>query len=583
ITQYNYELKNLEHDILKEKQRILAALTDSIRDYGPDLFASLDVLSRMDFHRSKARLALQLEAIKPAVNTSGSIKYHKARHPILVLNYKNRNKEVVPYDIEFNDKQCIFVISGPNAGGKTVCLQATGLLQYMIQCGLQVPAGGNTEIKIIDDIFIDLGDDQNLENDLSTYSSHLQNMKYMLEHAGENSMILIDEFGSGTEPEMGAVIAEAMLQRFADKKTKGIVTTHYGNLKHFASNYPGLENAAMLIDNETMTPLYQLQTGIPGSSYSLDIAHRSGIPEDIIALARTKTGKEKFDFDKHLRQVIKDKKYWENKRKEIDQKQKQLDAEINRHAIAYQGFVRQEKKILEQAKAEAEKIIQSANREIENTIRDIKQANAEKEKTRAARQKLKDKEKKISRQNITPKKPAEIRNLKNSIKNQSKQKQQSKPVFDDKEIRIGNRVYIKHLDQYGEVMDIGDKNYVISIGNLISTIEKDKVKPADDTDKQSFKGKVDAGSNYMDQIMNFQSQIDLRGQRVDEAMGKLISFIDNAEVLGVREVKILHGKGNGILRQAIRDYLSRRQTVEHFADEDIRLGGDGITVVTFRV
>ncbi|MDA3820120.1 MAG: Smr/MutS family protein [Candidatus Delongbacteria bacterium] len=583
ITQYHYQLKNLEHDILKEKQRILAALTDSIRGYNDDIQAASDILVRMDFHRSKAKLALQLNAIKPPITTNGNTQFHKARHPVLVLNYLNRNKEVVPFDIEFNEKQSLFVISGPNAGGKTVCLQAAGLIQYMLQCGLQAPLGGNSEIKIIHDIFLDLGDDQNLENDLSTYSSHLQNMKFMLEHTSDKSMILIDEFGGGTEPEMGAAIAEAMLQNFADNGTTGIITTHYGNLKHFASNYPRLENAAMLIDNETMTPLYKLQTGIPGSSYSFDIAKRSGIPEHIIELAQRKTGKEKFNFDKHLRKVIKDKKYWENKRQEIDKKENKLNAELNRHSIAYQGFVRQEKKILEQAKAEAENIIQSANKEIENTIRKIKQANAEKEKTRAARQQLKDKEKKISHQDITPKKPPEIRNFKNSISQHPKQKKQPTATQADKEIRIGSKVYIKHLDKYGEVMDIGDKNFVVNIGNLISNIEKSKVTKADKQNQTTKQQQTSASSHYMNQIMNFQSNIDLRGMRVDEAINKLIAFIDDAEVLGVKEVKILHGKGSGILRQAIRDHLSSRQSVEYFGDEDIRFGGDGITAVRFRV
>ncbi len=583
ITQYHYQLKNLEHDILKEKQRILAELTDSIRDYKPDIAAVSDALVRMDFHRSKAKLALQLEAIKPAINTNGNTKYHKARHPVLVINYINRDKEVIPFDIEFNEKQSIFVISGPNAGGKTVCLQAAGLIQYMLQCGIQAPLGGNSEIKILDDIFLDLGDDQNLENDLSTYSSHLQNMKFMLEHAGKNSMILIDEFGGGTEPDMGAAIAEAMLQHFADKRCKGIITTHYGNLKHFASNYPGLENAAMLIDNETMTPMYTLQTGIPGSSYSFEIAKRSGIPGDIIHLARTKTDSEKFNFDKHLKKVIKDKKYWENKRKEIDQKQKQLDAEINRHAIAYQGFVRQEKKLLDKAKAEAENIIQSANKEVERTIREIKQANAEKEKTKAARQHLKNKAKKIEQKENTTKKPAEIRNFKNSVKGHLKQQQNPEPVATGNDIRIGNKVYIKHLDQYGEILDIGDKNYVVNIGNLISNIDKSKVVKAEKQNNTTKKQQKAAGSQYMNNIMNFQTNIDLRGMRVDEALSKLVAYIDDAEVLGIKEVKILHGKGGGILRQAIRDHLSGRQSVEYFGDEDIRFGGDGITVVRLRV
>ncbi|MFP4664693.1 MAG: endonuclease MutS2 [Bacteroidales bacterium] len=586
VSQYNHRLRNIAHEIKAEKQKILASLTDAIREYQPELEKCLEMLAEIDFQRAKARLALDLECIKPGIAETGTVILHKVRHPLLVLYFKAQNREVVPFDIEFNQKHYLYVISGPNAGGKTVSLQAAGLVQYMLQCGMQAPVGGNTQTRTYRNIFLDLGDDQSLDNDLSTYSSHLNNMKFMLDKADKDSMILIDEFGGGTEPDMGAAIAEAMLQRFADNKVSGIVTTHYGNLKHFASNYPGLENAAMLIDTENMTPMYQLQTGVPGSSYSFDIAERSGIPHDIIALAKTKTGREKFNFDKHLRQVIKDKKYWENKRKEINQENAGLQAELNRHKIAWQGFERNEKKLIDQARAEADRIIKSANRQIEKTIREIRQAQAEKEKTKAVRAALQKTQQKLKQEPERSHNSAEIRNFKNSLEQASQQKAKPKdqtrgPVI-KKEIRPGSLVYIKHLDQIGEVIDIGEKNYVVSLGNMMTSIEKHKVKLAENQKKQG-RSKLSGGSSYLNRMSDFQHDIDLRGKRVDEAMSLLIDFIDNAVVAGARQVKILHGKGGGILRSAIRDYLSRQQEVERFEDEDIRQGGDGITVVSLRV
>jgi DNA mismatch repair protein MutS2 len=582
ISQLNHRLRSLKHEIVAEKQKILAELTDTIREYAPDLHNCLNALAEIDFQRAKAKLALELQCIRPGIAQKDHVVFHKARHPLLVKSFKQQNREVIPFDLEISDTHYLYVISGPNAGGKTVTLQATGLIQYMLQCGMQAPVGGNTQTRIYTSIFLDLGDDQSIENDLSTYSSHLNNMKLMLEKADQDSLILIDEFGGGTEPEMGAAIAEAMLQEFADNKVNGIVTTHYGNLKHFASNYPGLENAAMLIDSETMSPMYQLQTGIPGSSYSFDIAERNGIPADIIELAKTKTGKEKYNFDKHLRQVIKDKKYWENQRKIINQENKKLEAEINRHKIAFQAFERKEKKLIEAAKAEAERIISKANKEVENTIRKIKEAQAEKEKTRAARQALEKTEKEITKEKTRTKESAEIRNLKNTIKQAAPKTEHRKLKPGKAEIRIGSMVYIRHLDQTGEVIDIGDKNYVVSLGNMMTTVEKNKVRLAE-KQKQQGTAKISGGSAYLSSMTDFQHDIDLRGKRVDEALSLLIDFIDNAVVAGARQVKILHGKGSGILRQAIRDYLSKQQEVERFEDEDIRHGGDGITVVTLRV
>lgn len=578
----NNEIRNTEMEIHSEKLRILSELTDDIREYRDELSDCFKRFKDTDFHRAKAKLAIALEAISPAIVDDLNMKFHKAKHPILFLNFKTQNREVIPLTIEFTKQKRYFVISGPNAGGKSVSLQTIGLLQYMVQCGLQIPVGGNSEIAVLKDIFIDLGDDQSIDNDLSTYSSHLKNMKHMLKHASEGSLVLIDEFGGGTDPEMGSAIAEAMLQQLVDQKSCGIITTHYTNLKHFASNYPGVENAAMLIDSQNMEPLFQLETGMPGSSHSFEIAHRSGIPQSIIDLARSKVGKDQYSFDKHLRQVIKDKRYWENKRKEIKQEEKKLGAELNRHAVAYESFKRKEKQIISEAQEKAQKMIKDANREIENTIRTIKETQANKEKTKEARKQLEAEGKKISKTNKNQTKQVpELKNFENSIKGQkSKPTPKAKPSKE--EIRIGSHVYIPHLDQHGEVMDMSNKSLVIRLGNLMTSIPKSKAKLSDKQTERKNQKSSGNSNDYYDRILHFKDNIDLRGKRADEALSELVDFIDNAVVNGASELKILHGKGGGILRQIIRDYLSRRQEVQSFRDEDIRFGGDGITVVRLR-
>ncbi|MDA3911159.1 MAG: Smr/MutS family protein [Bacteroidales bacterium] len=581
----NNQIRNTEALIHQEKLRILAELSDDIREYQAELLHCFTQLTEIDFHRTKAKLSIALEAISPAIVDDLNMKYHKARHPILFLNFKGQNREVVPFTIEFTSSTRFFVISGPNAGGKSVSLQTVGLLQYMVQCGLQIPVGGNTEIAVMSDIFIDLGDDQSIENDLSTYSSHLKNMKYMLKHAKAGSLILIDEFGGGTDPEMGSAIAEAMLQQLVDQESCGIITTHYTNLKHFASNYPSVENAAMLIDANNMEPLFQLETGIPGSSHSFEIAHRSGIPQEIIELARSKVGKDQYSFDKHLRQVIRDKRYWENKRKEIQLEQKKIDAEINRNAVAYESFKRKEKQIITEAQGIAQKLIKDANREIENTIRKIKEAQADKEKTREARRKLDAEQQKIKKtKSVDDKLPTELKNFENTLKTENpKPKQQAIATKSTETIGIGSGVFIQHLDKQGEVVDMSDKSYVVRLGNLLTTVQKSKVTLSKEKQSDIQKSKRASGTQYYERILNFRDHIDLRGKRGDEALNELIEFCDNAVVNGAKEVKILHGKGGGILRNIIRDYLSKRQEVQSFQDEDVRFGGDGITVVQFRV
>ncbi len=581
----NNQIRNTEALIHQEKLRILSKLTDDIREYQGELLHCFTQFTEIDFHRTKAKLSIALEAISPAIVDDLNMKYHKARHPILFLNFKGQNREVIPFTIEFTQSTRFFVISGPNAGGKSVSLQTIGLLQYMVQCGLQIPVGGNTEIAVMSDIFIDLGDDQSIENDLSTYSSHLKNMKHMLKHAKSGALILIDEFGGGTDPEMGSAIAEAMLQQLVDQEACGIITTHYTNLKHFASNYPGVENAAMLIDAKNMEPLFQLETGIPGSSHSFEIAHRSGIPQAIIELARSKVGKDQYSFDKHLRQVIRDKRYWEDKRKEIQLEQKKIDAELNRNAVAYESFKRKEKQIINEAQKKAQKMINDANREIENTIRKIKEAQADKEKTREARRKLDAEQQKIKQTNSTKDKlPPELKNFENTISARNPESRtQTKTTKPADTIRIGSTVFIFHLEKQGEVIDMSDKSYVVRLGNLLTTIPKSKAELSKQKQSDKHKSEQPSGAAYYERILNFKDHIDLRGKRADEALNELIVFCDNAVVNGAKEVKILHGKGGGILRNIIRDYLSKRQEIQSFQDEDIRFGGDGITVVRFRV
>jgi DNA mismatch repair protein MutS2 len=581
----NNQIRNTEALIHQEKLRILAELSDDIREYQPELLHCFTQLTEIDFHRTKAKLSITLESISPAIVDDLNIKYHKARHPILFLNFKGQDREVVPFTVEFTKSARFFVISGPNAGGKSVTLQTVGLLQYMVQCGLHIPVGGNTEIGVMSDIFIDLGDDQSIENDLSTYSSHLKNMKYMLKHAKTGSLILIDEFGGGTDPEMGSAIAEAMLQQLVDQESCGIITTHYTNLKHFASNYPGVENAAMLIDANNMEPLFQLETGIPGSSHSFEIAHRSGIPQAIIELARSKVGKDQYSFDKHLKQVIRDKRYWEDKRKEIQLEQKKIDAEINRNTVAYESFKRKEKQIISEAQEIAQKMIKDANREIENTIRKIKEAQADKEKTREARRKLDAEQKKIGNtKSVNKTTPTELKNFENTLKTENKKNKQETNLVKPKEtIGIGSAVFIPHLEKQGEVVDMSDKSYVVRLGNLLTTIPKPKVTLSKEKQSDNHTNKRASGTQYYERILNFKDHIDLRGKRGDEALNELIEFCDNAVVNGAKEVKILHGKGGGILRNIIRDYLSKRQEVQSFRDEDVRFGGDGITVVQFRL
>lgn len=591
----NNEIRSLELAEQREIEKILFELTNDLRPYSSEIDNAEKIIAKLDFLRAKALFAIEINAIKPGLNNESVFNIVRGRHPLLEYNYKNTNKEVIPISINVNNQNRIIVISGPNAGGKSVALKTIALIQYMTQCGMLVPVGGTSEIGIFNNFFIELGDQQSIENDLSTYSSHLLNMKYFLNNSNANTLILIDEFGSGTDPEIGGAIAESILNSLVETQCKGVVTTHYTNLKLFAANTSGVENAAMLIDNKEMMPLYQLEIGLPGSSYAIEIAHRTGLPNHVIELARQKAGNNHTDFDKHLRKVLRDKRYYEQKRLTIKKQEKDLDKITQLYTDKLKSIKEKEKKILQQTKTESEDLIKEINKKIENTIREIKEANADKEITKQLRKdiqnfatktdnKLKEKTSKGNLDN-------EI-NFENQITNKRLIKRGENPPkpekvnIDPSEIHIGSKVKIKGQESMGEVTDLGETNAVVCFGQIYMSIEKSKLEKVNQDEYSSYK-KYSSNNNksgfiFNESLREFKPYIDIRGYNAEEAMEAVTELFDRAVVLNVKELKILHGKGNGILRQYIRHFLNNQAEVLACKDEDIRFGGAGITVVELK-
>ena len=521
------------------------------------------------------------------------------------LSLAKHGKKVVPLDIELDQQRRILIISGPNAGGKSVCLKTVGLLQYMLQCGLLIPMHERSHAGIFSSIFIDIGDEQSIEDDLSTYSSHLTNMKIMMKNCNERSLILIDEFGGGTEPQIGGAIAEAVLKRFNLKKTFGVITTHYQNLKHFAENHEGVVNGAMLYDRHLMQALFQLQIGNPGSSFAVEIARKIGLPEDVIADASEIVGSEYIQSDKYLQDIVRDKRYWETKRQNIRQREKQMEETIARYQAEMEELQKSRKEILRKAKEEAEQLMQEANARIENTIRTIKETQAEKEKTRQARQELtdfkeslealanKEQEEKIARK---MEKLKEKQNRKKEKKNRasngatlSAEEQAARQARLEAErlaaIVPGAAVRIKGQTTVGEVMEVNGKNATVAFGSIKTTVRIDRLerinaqpRQADVSTKSTFISSQTQDSMY-EKKLHFKQDIDVRGMRGDEALQAVTYFIDDAILVGVSRVRILHGTGTGILRTLIRQYLQTVPGVRHFQDEHVQFGGAGITVV----
>lgn len=605
VVEANNRIRELEGDERREIIRILMEFSNLLRPSIPDVLLSYEFLAEIDFIRAKALFSEQITGLKPAFENKQVIDWTMAVHPLLQLSLAKHGKKVIPLDIELDEKQRILIISGPNAGGKSVCLKTVGLLQYMLQCGLLIPMHERSHAGIFSNIFIDIGDEQSIEDDLSTYSSHLTNMKIMMKNCNERSLILIDEFGGGTEPQIGGAIAEAVLKRFNQKQTFGVITTHYQNLKHFAEDHDGVVNGAMLYDRHLMQALFQLQIGNPGSSFAVEIARKIGLPEDVISDASEIVGSEYINADKYLQDIVRDKRYWEGKRQTIRQREKHMEETIARYQTEIEELQKSRKEILQKAKEEAEQLMQEANARIENTIRAIKEAQAEKEKTRQIRQELndfresldtltaKEQEEKIARkieklkekQNRKKEKKAN-KNQENTLSAQALAEQQAKKEAERLAAIVpGSYVKIKGQTSVGEVLEINGKKAIVAFGSIKTTVKLDRLertnaqpKQADVSTKSTYISSQTQDSMY-EKKLNFKQDIDVRGMRGDEALQAVTYFIDDAILVGMSRVRILHGTGTGILRTLIRQYLQTVPGVSHFADEHIQFGGAGITVV----
>ena len=603
IFETNNEIKELEYAERREINKILLAFTKILRPEIPNLIMAWRLLGLLDFIRAKALLAHEYNCVIPEVIDKPMFDWIEARHPLLEQKLKGQGKRITPLDLKLGtahdnevprsarndriinveeqnpvnlvnpvEKNRILVISGPNAGGKSVCLKTIGLIQYMLQCGLAIPVKVDSKCGIFHDMFIDIGDEQSLENDLSTYSSHLINMKELLEHGNERTLFLIDEFGTGTEPQLGGAIAEAILLKMNEKKSFGVVTTHYANLKLLADNHPGIVNGAMLFDTRYLQPLYVMMIGKPGSSFAFEIAKKIGFPNEILDSAAEISGREHLDFDQQLQQLEIEKKEVRKKEYELKVADKLLDEVVTKYKSQLADIEKNRKTLLREASKEAQEIINRANAKIENTIREIKEAQAEKMRTKELREELKEMK----------------NNLANEEKNLSKQlKAEEKEEIANSDLKVGDMVCINELEVVGELLAISDTDVTIQFGDVRLRTTADKLRKI----SRSQARKAQNNPSYLRKsIMNdinekaqhFNLTLDVRGQRGEEAVENVAKYIDEANLLSIKEVSILHGKGNGILRKLIREYLSKQQCVQSFNDASLETGGAGITRVTLK-
>lgn len=599
VVELNNQVKELMFAQQREILRILREFTDFLRPYLPELIEGARFIGEIDFIRAKALVAMQMEAGKPIISQDDTLKIVKGRHPILEAALKKEKKQIVPLTLTLTPDKHILVISGPNAGGKSVCLKTVGMLQYMFQWGLLVPASEVSEFRIFDDIFIDIGDEQSLENDLSTYSSHLTNMKEVLLKANDNSLVLIDEFGTGTEPTAGGAIALAILENIELKGVFGVITTHYTNLKFYAEKVNGAINGAMLFDVANIQPLYKLEVGLPGNSFAFELARKIGLPEHIIRVAEENAGTGYVDMEKQLRKISRNRRALDEKLARIKNTDKTLENITEKYEKELADIQSVKKQILQEAKKEAQAIIEQANRKVEATIKEIKEAQAEKEKTKAARKELEEFNRDLSKENVTEsdlkieakmnkllerKKRKEERLAKGAGKGVVKVEPAVQQVIAKKEIKAGDKVRIKGGDLIGEVMQVGGTWVNVAVGSIISKVQKENIEHISNNEynnavKSMPKQMSVHSEGLAERKLNFKPNIDIRGERLMEALDIVSRFIDDALMVGIGEVKILHGKGNGILKEEIRKYLKTVPGVVSCKDEDVQFGGSGITVV----
>ncbi len=623
VVEANNRVRELEAEERREVIRILTVFTDEVRPHVKEILDSYRFLAIIDLIQAKTAFAELTKAYEPKVENKPHIDWIHAIHPLLQLSLEKQGKKVVPLEILLEQNKRLLIISGPNAGGKSVCLKTVGLLQYMLQCGLPIPIGDRSTCGIFQNIMIDIGDEQSIEDDLSTYSSHLMNMKQMIKNCDAHTLLLIDEFGGGTEPMIGGAIAEAVLKQFWQKKTFGVITTHYQNLKHFADDHEGVVNGAMLYDRHQMQALFQLSIGQPGSSFAIEIARKTGLPEEVIRDASDIVGQDYIQSDKYLQDIVRDKRYWEGKRQTIHQHEKNLEGHIQRYETNLEEIERERKQILKRAQQQAEELLAEANRKIENAIREIKEAQAEKERTREIREELQefrqqvqnddtrglmseeDFAKKLRQMEERKARKAQRKAEKAQKKEESDKRQQTFGAERDNKndinrpLQKGDTVRIKGLNTIGTVENIQGKQVTVIFGDVRTKMKVEQVERAQ---MRSEKGGMRNGNDEMtnaaqkyahlaiqtskmtratmeDRKQNFHQDIDVRGMRGDEAIDAVMHFIDDAILIGMSRVRILHGTGTGVLRQLIRQYLNTIPNVSHFRDEHVQFGGAGITVV----
>ncbi len=627
VVEANNKIRELEAAERREIIRILTVLSDELRPHVNELIDSWHFMALIDFIRGKAAMAEQMGAIEPQVHEEPCLDWIRAFHPLLQRSLARQDKKVVPLDIRLDAGDAdaaagngtsgrLLIISGPNAGGKSVCLKTVGLLQYMLQCGLSIPVGDRSTVGIFKNIMIDIGDEQSIADDLSTYSSHLMNMKQMMKQANADTLLLIDEFGTGTEPAIGGAIAEAVLKQFWQSKTFGVITTHYQNLKHFADSHPGVANGAMLYDRHEMRALFQLSIGQPGSSFAIEIARKIGIPEVVINDASEIVGSEYVQSDKYLQDIVRDKRYWEGKRQTIHQHEKRLEMRGEKLDASIEEIERERKAILRRAQKQAEELLDEANRKIENTIKEIREAQAEKEHTRLVREQLQEFRQQVVEDDSTRglmseedfarklQQMQERKARKEKRKDEKSKTEQATAArlsaaatapVETKAIDKGSVVRIKGLTTVGTVENISGRQVTVVFGDVRTKVKLEQLENVSASDKS----KADNGQSATaqkhselavktsrmtratieDRKQNFHQDLDVRGMRGDEALDAVMHFLDDAILVGMSRVRILHGTGSGILRQLIRQYLHTVPNVVKYRDEHVQFGGAGLTVV----
>lgn len=583
LVEANNRIRELQIEERREITRILREITTELRPQIDDIIAAIDIAGVFDFIRAKALYAREISAVMPHIDNECQLEWYHAVNPVLQASLDRHGKEAVPLDVVLTQQKRILIISGPNAGGKSVCLKTVGLLQMMLQSGLLPPVYENSHFGIFDNIFVDIGDDQSIEDDLSTYSSHLKKMNAFLRNATSSTLVLIDEFGAGTEPQIGGALAQAILKQLNAKRVWGVITTHYQNLKTFADETPGLVNGSMLYDRQLMQPLFRLSIGNAGSSFAIEIARKTGLPASIIEDAEQIVGSDYVNMDRFLLDIARDRRYWDNKRQAIRKKEKQIDDLLSRYETDADSLRTQRRDIIAEAREEARRIIAESNAAVERTIREIREAQAERERTKAIRARLAE-ERSALEADIDSARGEIHPLLKKKQKRQSNVKLQKESLTESTaQIQIGGNVKMEGQSTVGRVVDIQGKKAIVTFGELKVNVPLDKLTPTNAQIKSSAKASSFISSQTAEasrnRQLNFSQEIDLRGMRLDEALRQITLYIDDALQFNASRVRILHGTGTGALRQGIRQYLSTIDGVAGYRDELPQFGGAGVTIV----